>query len=139
MTANNQPELAGQIVLVIGGTLGIGLETARLARAQGAKLVLVARNQERLEQVASELGAISSAALDATDFEQLAKFFHELPSPIDHILLTGPGPYYAPFAELDFDRARRDVEAHLFLPMQLARLATQKVRPGGTLLFMGGT
>ena len=139
MTANNQPQLAGQTVLVIGGTLGIGLETARLARAQGAKLVLVARNRERLEQVASELGAISSAALDATDFEQLAKFFHELPSPIDHILLTGPGPYYAPFAELDFDRARRDVEAHLFLPMQLARLATKKVRPGGTLLFMGGT
>ena len=55
------------------------------------------------------------------------------------MLVTGPGPYYAPLAEFDFDRARRDVEAHLLLPLQVARNAAGKVRPGGTLLFMGGT
>jgi NAD(P)-dependent dehydrogenase (short-subunit alcohol dehydrogenase family) len=134
-----KPQLAGQTVVVIGGTAGIGLETARLARAEGAKLVLAARNPERLQQVASELGALHSAAFDATDFERLAQFFGELPSPIDHVLVTGPGPYYAPLAEFDFEKARRDVEGHLFLPMQVARLAANKVRPGGTLLFMGGT
>jgi len=42
-------------------------------------------------------------------------------------------------AEFDFDKARKDVEAHLFLPMQVARMARKKVRAGGTLLFMGGT
>jgi NAD(P)-dependent dehydrogenase (short-subunit alcohol dehydrogenase family) len=62
-----------------------------------------------------------------------------LPTQIDHVLLTGSGPYYAKLAEFDFDKARRDVEAHLFLPMQVARMATKKVRAGGTLLFMGGT
>ena len=55
------------------------------------------------------------------------------------MLVTGPGPYYAPLADFDFDRARRDVEAHLLLPLQVARNAANKVRPGGTLLFMGGT
>jgi NAD(P)-dependent dehydrogenase (short-subunit alcohol dehydrogenase family) len=55
------------------------------------------------------------------------------------VLVTGPGPYYAPLAELDLERARRDVEAHLLLPLQVARTAASKVRPGGTLLFMGGT
>ena len=55
------------------------------------------------------------------------------------MLVTGPGPYYAPLAEFDFDEARRDVEAHLWLPLQVARNAAGKVRPGGTLLFMGGT
>jgi NAD(P)-dependent dehydrogenase (short-subunit alcohol dehydrogenase family) len=55
------------------------------------------------------------------------------------VLLTGPGPYYAPLAEFDFEKARRDVESHLFLPLQIARLAAKKVRPGGTLLFMSGT
>ncbi len=133
------PQLAGQTVVVIGGSAGIGLETARLARAEGAKLVLAARNPEHLQSVASELGALHSVAFDATDFERLAQFFGELPSPIDHVLVTGPGPYYAPLAEFDFDKARRDVEAHLFLPMQIARHAANKVRPGGTLLFMGGT
>ena len=134
-----EPTLAGQTVVVIGGSAGIGLETARLARAEGAKLILAARTPEPLQRAASELGAQSTAAFDATDFERLAKFFDELPTPIDHVLVTGPGPYYATLADFDFDRARRDVEAHLFLPMQVARLSSKKVRPGGTLLFMGGT
>jgi len=104
-----QPErqLAGQTVAVIGGSAGIGLEIARLARAEGAKLVLAARNPERLQYVASELAALHSVAFDATDFERLAQFFGELPSPIDHVLVTGPGPYYAPLAEFDFEKARR--------------------------------
>ena len=55
------------------------------------------------------------------------------------MLVTGPGPYYAPLAELDVERARRDVEAHLLLPVSIAKNAAGKVRPGGTLLFMGGT
>ncbi len=134
-----QPQLAGQTVVVIGGSAGIGLETARLARAEGAKLILAARNAEHLEQVSRELGTLSTAAFDATDFDQLKKFFDGLPAPIDHVLVTGPGPYYAPLAEFDFEPARRDVEAHLFLPMQVARHAANKVRPGGTLLFMSGT
>jgi NAD(P)-dependent dehydrogenase (short-subunit alcohol dehydrogenase family) len=134
-----EPQLAGQTVVVIGGSAGIGLETARLARSEGAKLVLAARNPERLQQVSGELNALRAAAFDATDFNRLAQFFDELPAPIDHVLVTGPGPYYAPLAEFDFERGRRDVEAHLFLPMQVARHAANKVRPGGTLLFIGGT
>ena len=136
--ARREPELAGQTVVVIGGTSGIGLETARRARAEGAGVILTARDADRLRRVGSELGA-RSAAFDATDFERLGKFFNELPAPIDHVLVTGPGPYYAPLAEFDFEKARRDLEAHLLLPIEVARRAASKVRPSGTLLFMGGT
>jgi len=136
---SGEPQLAGQTVVVIGGSAGIGLETARRAVSEGANVILAGRNPERLERAARELGAMSSVAFDATDFERLKRFFDELSSPIDHVLVTGPGPYYAPLAEFDLDKARRDVEAHLLLPVQVARNATGKVRPGGTLLFMGGT
>jgi NAD(P)-dependent dehydrogenase (short-subunit alcohol dehydrogenase family) len=135
---SNKPELAGQTVVVIGGSMGIGLETARRARSEGADLILTARDPDRLRRVGLELGA-SITAFDATDFERLGRFFNELTRPIDHVLVTGPGPYYAPLAEFDFEAARRDLEAHLLLPLQVARNATSKVRPGGTLLFMGGT
>jgi NAD(P)-dependent dehydrogenase (short-subunit alcohol dehydrogenase family) len=124
---------------VIGGSAGIGLETARRAREEGADVILAARDPDRLERVGLELGARSIAAFDATDFERLGRFFAELPGPVDHVLVTGPGPYYAPLAEFDFDKARRDLEAHLLLPIRVARDAASKVRPGGTLLFMGGT
>jgi NAD(P)-dependent dehydrogenase (short-subunit alcohol dehydrogenase family) len=130
-------DLLGQTVLVIGGSSGIGLETARLARAQGADIILTARNPDRLQRAGLELGA-SIAAFDATDFGRLKRFFDALPAPIDHLLVTGPGPYYASLAEFDLDAARRDVDAHLLLPLQVAKDAASKVRPGGTLLFMGG-
>ena len=134
-----EPQLLGQTVVVIGGSAGIGLETARFARAEGAKLVLTARHPDALGRAASELGAQQTAAFDATDFAQLERFFNELPAQTDHVLVTGPGPYYATLAEFDFDKGRQEVEAHLFLPMQVARMARKKVRAGGTLLFIGGT
>jgi NAD(P)-dependent dehydrogenase (short-subunit alcohol dehydrogenase family) len=135
---HREQDLLGQTVLVIGGSSGIGFETARLARAQGAGIILTARDPDRLHRAGLELGA-SIAAFDATDFGRLGRFFGALPAPIDHLLVTGPGPSYAPLAEFDLDAARRDVDAHLLLPLQVARDAAAKVRPGGTLLFMGGT
>jgi NAD(P)-dependent dehydrogenase (short-subunit alcohol dehydrogenase family) len=137
--ARLEPALLGQTVVVIGGTAGIGLETARRAREAGADVILTARDPDRLNRVGLELGAARIAAFDATNFERLGRFFDELPTPIDHVLVTGPGPYYAPLAEFDVDKARRDVDAHLLLLLQVARNAASQVRPGGTLLFMGGT
>jgi len=132
------PELRGQTVVVIGGSAGIGLETARRARAEGADLILIARDPDRLRRVGLELGA-STAAFDATNFEELGKFFNGLSKPIDHVLVTGPGPYYAPLAQVDIEAARRSLDAHILLPLVVARDAASKVRPGGTLLFIGGT
>jgi NAD(P)-dependent dehydrogenase (short-subunit alcohol dehydrogenase family) len=137
-SVSRPPQLEGQRVLVLGGSAGIGLATARLARAEGAELLLTARNPERLDQAGRELGATISA-FDVLDFDRLARFFDELPTPIDHVLVTGPGPYYAPLADFDFEQGQREVESHLWLPMHVARNAGDKVRPGGTLLFMGGT
>jgi NAD(P)-dependent dehydrogenase (short-subunit alcohol dehydrogenase family) len=132
-------ELAGQTVVVLGGSAGIGLATAQAARAEGADVVLTARNAERLERAGRELGARSTVAFDAGDFGAVTRFFEELPGPIDHVLVTAGGPYYAPLPELDFDRARRNVDEHLLLPIHVAREASAKLRPGGTLLFVSGT
>jgi NAD(P)-dependent dehydrogenase (short-subunit alcohol dehydrogenase family) len=131
-------QLAGQTILVIGGSKGIGLETARLARKEGADVIITARDPDQLHRSGLELGA-SIAAFDATDFDQLKRFFDELPTPIDHVLVTGPGPYYAPLAALDLGKAHRNYDAHILLSVQVARSAVGKVRPSGTLLFMSGT
>ncbi|MDX6229975.1 MAG: hypothetical protein QOI76_3365 [Frankiales bacterium] len=137
--SRREPELLGQTVVVIGGSAGIGLETARRARAEGADVVLTARNAERLKLAALDVGARSSSAFDATDFARLDQFFEELPEPVDHVMVTAGGPYYAPLSTMDFDEAHRDVEGHLWLLLHVARNAFDKVRPGGTLLFIGGT
>ena len=135
---SDKAELEGQTVVVIGGSAGIGLATARHARESGAEVILTARDLDRLQGVGEELGA-RVAAFDATDFDELGAFFDGLPTPVDHVLVTGPGPYYAPLPEFEVEKARRDVEAHLLLPIEVARGAMSTVRPGGTLIFMGGT
>jgi NAD(P)-dependent dehydrogenase (short-subunit alcohol dehydrogenase family) len=132
-------ELLGQTVVVIGGSAGIGLATAHRARAEGADVILTGRNPERLEEAAREVGAVRTEAFDATDFARLEEFFATLPTPVDHVLVTAGGPYYAPLADIDFAEARSKVDGHLWLALHVARLAVGKVRPGGTLVFVSGT
>jgi len=136
---HREPELRGQTVVVIGGSAGIGFETARRARAEGANVILTGRNPEPLQRAASELGALSTAAFDATDPAPLERFFRELPTPIDHVMVTAGRPHYGRLLDLDFAQARRALDEHLLLVLQVARNAADKVRPGGTLVFMGGT
>jgi NAD(P)-dependent dehydrogenase (short-subunit alcohol dehydrogenase family) len=131
--------MVGQTVVVIGGSAGIGLETARRARAEGAEVILTGRSPDRLKQASRDLGAQSTAAFDATDSDALAQFFRDLPTPIDHVMVTAGRPYYARLAEMDLPSARRALDEHLFMVLQVARNAVDKVRPGGTLLFLGGT
>ena len=87
-TTERQPELAGQTVVLIGGSAGMGLETARRARAGGADVILTGRNPGHLERAAAEIGARSSAAFDATDPAALGRFFGALPGQIDHVMVT---------------------------------------------------
>jgi NAD(P)-dependent dehydrogenase (short-subunit alcohol dehydrogenase family) len=133
-----ESQLAGQIVVVIGGSAGIGLETARLARAEGADVILTARDPDRLERAGREVGAQRIAAFDATDPVSLATFFRDL-STIDHVMVTGPGPHYTPLLEMDAARVRDAISDHVVLALEVARNAIRKMRAGGTLLFMGGT
>src|SRR5205823_9782521 len=99
--AQRAPELLGQTVVVLGGSAGIGFETARRARAEGANVILTGRNPDRLERAALDVDAQSTAAFDANDSEALKRVFEDLPDPIDHVMVTGPGPDYASMLEMD--------------------------------------
>jgi len=136
---SREPELLGQTVVVIGGSAGIGLETARRARAEGASVILTARDPERLQQAALELDAQSTSAFDANDPASLRRFFEDLPTPIDHVMVSGGGPRYRPPLEMDLEEARVAISEHMVLALAVARNAARTMRPGGTLLLIGGT
>jgi NAD(P)-dependent dehydrogenase (short-subunit alcohol dehydrogenase family) len=136
--ASREPELAGQTVVLIGGSAGIGLETARRARSEGAEVILTGRNPDRLSAAALAVGAQRTAVFDADDPDALERFFGELP-PIDHVLVTAGGPSYGPMLELNSAQVRQAISGHVVLALDVARNAVGKMRPGGTLLLMGGT
>jgi NAD(P)-dependent dehydrogenase (short-subunit alcohol dehydrogenase family) len=124
-------ELLGKTVVVIGGSAGIGLETARRARAEGADVILTARNRARLD------GARSAAVFDAFDLAALEEFFGRLDASVDHVMVTAGRPYYSPLVEMDFDEARRGLHENLMVMLAVARYVEDLVRPGGTRVFMG--
>jgi len=132
-------ELAGQTVVVIGGSAGIGLETARCARAEGADVILTGRNPDRLNDAARDVGAKSTAAFDVNDSSAVQGFFADLPAPIDHVMVTAGGPTYRPLLEMDTDQVRNAISGHVVRYLNVARNAAGKMRAGGSLVFMGGT
>ena len=134
-----EPELAGQIIVLIGGSSGIGLETARKAGVEGARVILVGRNPERLAQAALDVGAQSTAAFDASDPSSMQAFFHGLPGPIDHVMVTAGTPLYGPPLGMAPEEARHGLSDHMVLALSVAQAAADKVRPPGSLVFMGGT
>ncbi|KAA9150296.1 SDR family oxidoreductase [Amycolatopsis acidicola] len=137
--ARLKPELDGQTVVLIGGSAGIGLETARRARAEGAEVILAGRDADRLGRVAREVAARHAEAFDANDFAALAKFFQHLPGPIDHVLVTAGRPHYGPLLGMSAEQVRVAISDHIVLALEVARNARGRMRSGGTLLFMGGT
>jgi len=138
-SSQREPDLAGQTVVLIGGSAGIGLATARRARAEGADVILTARRADALEQAAREVGAQRTAAFDAYDARALATFFQELTEPIDHVLVTARGPSYKPLLEMRPEEVREQLADHIVLDLEVARAAAPRMRAGGTLVFMGGT
>jgi NAD(P)-dependent dehydrogenase (short-subunit alcohol dehydrogenase family) len=133
------PELRGQTVVVIGGSAGIGFETARRARAEGAEVVLTGRDPARLKSAARELGALTTAAFDATDFAAVERFLGDLWTPIDQLMVTAGKPHYGRLFDAPAGQSHHVFDEHLGLVLQVARNAASKMRRGGTLLFMGGT
>jgi NAD(P)-dependent dehydrogenase (short-subunit alcohol dehydrogenase family) len=137
--APGEPQLDGQTVLVIGGSAGIGLATAKRARAEGAEVILTGRNPDHLREAAVEVGARSTAAFDAEDDAALERFFAELDGPLDQVMVTAGSPYYAPLDEIDFAKAREGLTGHPMLMIGVCKFARGKVRDGGALIFIGGT
>ena len=135
----SEPQLLGQTVVMIGGSAGIGLETARRARAEGADVILTGRNPDRLEHAARDVGAQRTAAFDANDSAAVQSFFAGLAEPIDHVMVTAGGPNYGPLLEMDLDQVRQAISGRVVCYLDVARNAAAKMRPGGTLVFMGGT
>lgn len=135
-----EPQLRGQTVVVIGGSAGIGLETARLARSEGAEVVLTGRDPKRLEQAARDLSARSSAAFDADDAARVKRFFDELPAPIDHVLIAAyTRRSYGPMLESSSEEVGQGIGRRVSQVLEIARHAAPKMRSGGTLLLTGGS
>jgi 3-oxoacyl-[acyl-carrier protein] reductase len=131
-------ELRDKVCVVTGASSGIGLETARRLGAEGANVLMVARDAERLERAAEEVGA-EWLAVDITDAEaddRVVATCAEQMGGID-VLVNNAGTSFARgLDELTDDDWQGQWELHVMAPMRLMRAAAPRMaqRGGGRIV-----
>lgn len=126
--------LAGKKIVVIGGSSGIGLATAELAKSEGAEVVIVSRSAAKLDPVAERL-KIAAFPADVTSDESVAELFRRT-GPVDHVVLTAAQLRTGPFKTVAMDDVRATMEGKFWGAWRVAREA--EIRPGGSLTLVTG-
>src|SRR5687767_6595510 len=127
--------IEGRVCVVTGASTGIGLETSRRLIEAGARVLLVARDAERLEAAAQELGdGAEWLGADVTDpgcDERIVATCAEQMGGVD-ILVNNAGTSYArALEELTDEDWRGQYELHVMAPMRLMRLAAPRMAERG--------
>lgn len=134
--------LQGKTVAVIGGSSGIGLRVAQLAAEQGANLMIVGRNVERLRAAQADLASrgapVQVYAVDAHDHDQLASWFAQIDA-VDHLVSMVGDVMGGGFVDASMAEIRRVMESKFFTNVRIGQLAAGNVRAGGSLVFTSGT
>ena len=126
-----------KVVIITGGSAGIGAAAARYFAQRGAKLVLVGRRPEPLQQLADELAAeteVLALALDVADRSQWAALFEQSMARFGRIdvLVNNAGLHRrGDVANNDCDDLVQMMDVNLTAPIALSRLAIPYLRQSG--------
>lgn len=126
--------LAGKKVVVVGGSSGIGLSTAELARKEGAEVIVASRNAERLKAAADRIGAIAIPT-DVTNDDSVVNLFRAA-GPVDHVVVTAAQLRSGPFKTVSMEDVRATFEGKFWGAWRCARAA--EIREGGSLTLVSG-
>ncbi|MBW5435686.1 SDR family oxidoreductase [Bradyrhizobium canariense] len=126
--------LAGKKVVVIGGSSGIGLATAELAKADGAEVIIASRSPAKLDPVAERL-KVTAISADVTSDQSVADLFRRAGS-VDHVVLTAAQLRTGPFKTVPMEDVRATMEGKFWGAWRVAREA--EIRPGGSLTLVTG-
>jgi NAD(P)-dependent dehydrogenase (short-subunit alcohol dehydrogenase family) len=133
--------LAGQKIVIVGGSSGVGLGVAVAALKSGAEVVIVGRSPQKLAAAEHALGAergVRSLAADMTKEADVARMFDEIGA-FDHLVSTaGTPPLGDPIDRTDMDVVRRFVDNKLIGAVMLAKHAARTLRTGGSMTFTSG-
>jgi NAD(P)-dependent dehydrogenase (short-subunit alcohol dehydrogenase family) len=127
-------QLTGKKVVVVGGSSGIGLATAELAKQEGAEVVIASRSAEKLDAAAKKLG-VTAIPTDVTSDDSVASLFKQCGA-VDHVVVTAAQLKTGPFKAAAMDDVRATLEGKFWGAWRCARFSD--IRPGGSLTLVSG-
>lgn len=130
-------KLEGGHVMVIGGSSGIGLAAARLAKDAGAEVTIAGRSQEKLVQAQQELGKVYTAVVDITDEDSVGKVFAGLRR-VDHVVISAGTLRNGAIVNNDLTTLRRIVDERLWGLTYVVRHAAPRMQQG-SITFTSGS
>jgi NAD(P)-dependent dehydrogenase (short-subunit alcohol dehydrogenase family) len=126
--------LAGQRVVVLGGTSGMGLATVRAAAAQGAEVIAAGR---RLVAHREAIAGARQVEADLTDDASVQGLFERV-GELDHLLVTASSGSPGPFLDQDLTHARSFMDGKFFGSWTAARYAAPRLSDRGSITFVTG-
>ena len=134
-------DISNTRILIVGGSSGMGLALAKHALGAGAEVIIVGRNEDKLQRASTELQnpALSTVAVDITQEAQVAALFERV-GRLDHIVSTAADieGAYELLPALDLKAAQRVVESKFYGPLLLAKYGAPKLSPKGSITFTSG-
>jgi NAD(P)-dependent dehydrogenase (short-subunit alcohol dehydrogenase family) len=132
MTLNNTT------VVILGGSSGIGLATAKAAAAEGARVVITGRSAERLQAAKRILGnEVKTVALDVLDETGTRALFKEMER-VDHVFITAGAVLFDPKLATEADSIRPALDTRFWGAFNAARFAAARMGAGSSITFMSG-
>jgi NAD(P)-dependent dehydrogenase (short-subunit alcohol dehydrogenase family) len=131
--------LTSKRVVIVGGTSGIGLATARAALDAGAEVLVASAKQSSVERALGQLpSGATGRSLDVSNNSEVESFFAEV-GELDHLVYTaGEALVLMPLAELDIELARSFFQTRYFGALSAVRAAAPHIRPGGSITLTTG-
>jgi NAD(P)-dependent dehydrogenase (short-subunit alcohol dehydrogenase family) len=130
--------MEGKKIIIIGGSSGIGLATAKLAASQGAEVIIASRTLEKLERARQEIGSpVEIAVLDISKEEHVREFFEKI-EVFDHLTITGGITSAGPFLTLDISIAKESFASKFWGQYYAAKYGAPKIREGGSIVLIAG-
>jgi 3-oxoacyl-[acyl-carrier protein] reductase len=125
--------LTDKVCVVTGASSGIGLETARKLCEEGARVLFVGRNAERLEQAASSCGGeyLAADVTDADADDRIVATCAEQMGGIDVLVNNAGTSFVRSLQDLTDDDWREQYELHVMAPMRLMRAAAPRMAKAG--------
>jgi NAD(P)-dependent dehydrogenase (short-subunit alcohol dehydrogenase family) len=139
MSDKNSP-LAGKRVILLGASTGIGFATAKAAAEEGAKVVIVSSNQQRIDHALKSLPAGSEGfAVDLSKEENIRDFFQKTGA-FDHLVYSAAESIaLSSIATTDIEQARAFLTLRFWSAFAAVKYGAPMINPGGSICLTGGT